>query len=185
MPNKASRKRRRRRKVEHIHVFVDSADLDAAMAELLETIHFLDDAEGRAPDALPRLFSRERDLSRQSDSTTPQMNIRQEDIVHPSVQPIIDSYADGKISFDQLVAELVAFPHWRKPVPEKDTYGGYPEHDFGQPGTYEEVEAALILGQITEAEEKAIRAALDAELVRKYGSEVLRPKHVEYPPTPS
>lgn len=104
---------------------------------------------------------------------------------HPSVQPIIDSYADGKISFDQLVAELVAFPHWRKPIPEKDSYGGYPEHDFGQSGTFEEVEAAQILGQITEEQEEVIAQALDAEMVRQYGPEILEPKHVEYPASPT
>lgn len=45
MPDSAARKRRKRRKVEHIHVFVDHVELDAAMAELLETVHFLDDSE--------------------------------------------------------------------------------------------------------------------------------------------
>lgn len=99
--------------------------------------------------------------------------------MQPAVGPIIDRFTAGQLSFNELVTELVAFP-WRKPTPEVDTFGDQPEHEYGQPGTYEEVEAAVILGQLTREQEEFIRAAMDAELVRKHGPEILQPKRVSY-----
>lgn len=99
--------------------------------------------------------------------------------MQPAVGPIIDRFSAGQLSFNELVTELVAFP-WRKPTPEVDSFGDYPEHEYGQAGTYEEVEAAVILGQLTRDQEEFIASALDAELVRKYGPEILEPKTVSY-----
>lgn len=92
-----------------------------------------------------------------------------------SCNPIIQSYKRGEIAFDDLVRQLVEFD-WTKPTPEQESYGDYPEHYFGQVGTFEEIEAARILGDLTQKEFDVIRSALNAELVRKYGPEILQPK---------
>ena len=77
-----------------------------------------------------------------------------------SATGILKSYADGEIKFDELVAQLVAFP-WKPVTPSEDVWGVLDDWEaLGQPGTVEEIAVAQADGWITSKERLAINKAL-------------------------